>query len=173
MFKSLILLIVVSACTTSEPAPPFPWPEGTKIAIVVETGAPLESARAFTERMQADMELWNDALVARGCSAPFHYVTNPQEASARIRLLNKDQWIYPGAIGVTTESEIHILAEGDGTLDTYIHDPAWIVGVHELGHTLGLGHNSYADSVMQEHGSPSAAPIVERDVLEAMTWICN
>jgi predicted Zn-dependent protease len=161
------LVLALSACTI-EPDANTLWTDGTRVAVLVTSGASIESAQAFSDRMQRDMELWNTALEMRGCASPFRYVTNLYDADVTIYLRHKSDWPFTGSIGAQFADAIHILSEGDGSLDTYVNDPMWNVGLHELGHGLGLEHSVYVDSVMGDGDVAMVGlPLSRRDVDDA------
>jgi predicted Zn-dependent protease len=163
----IALSLLLSACVI-EPDVNTLWTDETRVAVLVTSGASIESAQAFSERMQRDMAMWNTALEARGCAAPFRYVTNLHDADVTIYLRHKSDWPFTGSIGAQFADAIHILSEGDGSLDSYVDDPMWNVGLHELGHGLGLGHSVYVDSVMGDGDVPMMGlPLSRRDVDDA------
>jgi hypothetical protein len=162
-----LLLLALCACTTVNDK----WTDGTTIAVVVETSASEASAQAFKSRIERDIGLWNTGLQERGCAAPFTYTEDPSQAYASIVLRDKSNWPFTGSIGARFTDVIYILSEGDGTLDSYVADPMWIVGLHELGHAMGLDHSVYADSVMQDDSQPITAPLSRRDISNAALTI--
>lgn len=138
-----MLIALMTACT-DEPAkePPFSWRDNQPVHVFTEPTLPSASSQAFHRRARTDINRWRDGLMAVGCPAPFHYVPDvSDELPNSMRLVPTENWDRTdGAIGVWFDGIVFIRAEGDGTLDTYADDPTWIVGLHELGHAMGLGH---------------------------------
>ena len=159
-----LALILVTGCTG---LPDGTWSEDTPVTARVDTNVTEPSRLAFHDRVRRDVQTWTDALATVGCPPPFHY-TEDDDAIGLVTLTSNAAWRWPGYVGIfDVDSTIHIRAEGDGTIDTYANDPTWSVGVHELGHALGLGHNVYTDSVMCVEATCVEATPSARDVRDA------
>ena len=95
----------------------------------------------FTEQVAEASVIWRDAL-GPNCVDPF-----PLEGDGEtlpITLRTPENWKYGGAIGFTPADYIEIEGPEDGVV---LNDMVNAI-VHEMGHVLGLQHNSDRTSVM-------------------------
>lgn len=132
--------------------------------------------QAFKRRVRTDIDRWVSELAAVGCPAPFHYTDNPADIDSpvgELHLVSNKDW-EGGFVGKWIDGMVLIRAEGDGTLDTYADDPTWTVGLHELGHALGLFHSEFVPGEPSIMTTPSSlyaadpdAPLPARDVRAA------
>lgn len=169
--KFLVALYVLGACA-DEPTKSTFWQDNRSVHVIT-VDLPDVSKQAFHHRVETDINRWRDALIAVNCPPPFKYISDETDDQLdAVKLVPNDQWVGH-SVGTWTYGSILIRSEGDGTLDTYANDPTWTVGLHELGHALGLPHAEYIE------GDPSIMttspmypvdpdnPLPERDIRDA------
>lgn len=169
---TLALAIALTACTANAPTDVEPHQRMVELAIGtrVETDITPESAAAFTARMQRDVSVWNDGLVALGCEPPFAF-TDDVEQQIRIVLQGGARywaWTPPNGGGYFDGRDIYLVSDLDGTYNSVNNNPTFIIPQHELGHALGLPHNSRIDSVMSDI---TFAPVSPGDLDDAANAI--
>lgn len=166
----MILVIVLSGCVDRTPEPVY-WRDNYPVAARTDDSLPELSRQAFERRIKTDVARWSTALIEYGCPAPFYYADAP--GAGKVWLVPRDRWVGGEGGQWVGTGEVYIRALLDGTLDTYADDPTWTIGLHELGHAIGLGHSEYIDSSpsIMTPASPSyvdpASPLPERDIHDA------
>jgi len=156
---SLLLLLV--GCV------PQPWDvPGAEVHAVSQP----EAAAWWPQVVQQAIAVWNDALVARGCPAPFAAEDSPY--GHEVELVPNPAWDpdHDSKIGLY-DFDGRISIRQTGTIveiSLPAPPPAQYLGflrgstVHELGHAMGFAHLDAHDSVMNESpstGTPTAADI--------------